>query len=148
MTRIYQYKAPKVGGNYSWTEKIVSALSYSPGMIGFVIGIIYILTKAEGSNSTFFRFHFYQAIFLGVCIAVIQMGGEATSGLLIGTMRLFEGAIGSDTVTLFTNNTILLGLILNIPFILLILYGMIWALLGKYAEIPFISKTIRNMIRG
>lgn len=111
MSRIYQYKAPKVGGNYSWMEKIVSALTYSPGMIGFVIGIIYILTKAEGSDSPFFRFHFYQAIFLGVCICLIQMAAGATSGLLIGTLRLFESAIGSETVAFLTQNFVLVGMI-------------------------------------
>lgn len=149
MGRIYPYKAPtpRYSSNYSWTEKLASAACYLP-VFGFFIGIVYLLAKGPGCNDPFFRFNFYQGCFLSICMFCIRMVVNGLSDLLIGTLRLFEGLIGTSAVLFLSSNIEILIMILMAPLILLVPYGVIWALRGKNAEIYFVSKIARNVLRG
>ncbi len=150
MSRIYQYKAPKprYSNNYSWPERLAAAGCYLPSLLGFFVGIVYILAKGPGCDGPFFRFNFYQGIFLNICMTLIGMIAQGMSGVLIGTLRLCEGLIGSGAVEFLSTNLILVTAILEAPLILLMPYGIIWSLRGKNAEIYFVSRVARNLLRG
>ncbi|GEM_PF-1225855 len=133
---------------YTFPEKAAAAGTYLPAMIGFLIGIVYILAKGPGCDRSFFRFHFYQSIFLSVLLFLIQALGTGMSGIIIGTIRLFEGMIGSGTVGFLTENLTMVTYVLMAPFVLLVPYGMIMSLLGRYADIPWVSRVIRSNMAG
>jgi hypothetical protein len=141
-------RPPEPRSMYTLPEKAAAAASYLPCMIGFLIGIVYILAKGPGCDRSFFRFHFYQAIFLSVLMFLIQALGSGMSGVIIGTMRLFEGLIGTGTVGFLSENMNLVTMVLMAPFVLLVPYGMIFSLMGKYADIPWVSRVIRSNMAG
>jgi hypothetical protein len=124
-------------------EKIISALCYlSVGLIG----LLYIILSGKDSNSPFFRFHFLQAILLGILGYLLGWTASAFTSVLGGLLGMF-GQAGSvpghwlsTGIGFLLHNIYLAGL-------LLLGYGAVWALLGKYAEIPFISNIVRRQIR-
>ncbi len=123
-------------------EKIVSAATYLPCWIGFGIGILFILFNGKGANNRFFRFNFYQGALLGLLGSVIVMGMQYLVGLL-------EGLLGMAGLSLAEAGQAAGYVIWSfmIAFQLLSLYGLVFALMGKFAEIPFISDVIRQNIR-
>lgn len=133
---------------YTFPEKAAAACSYLPCMIGFLIGIVYILAKGPNCDRSFFRFHFYQSIFLSVLLFLIQALGGGMSGVIVGTLRLFEGLIGLNNVVYLSENINLVTGVLMAPFVLLVPYGMILALMGRYADIPWVSRVIRSNMAG
>jgi len=143
-----RYERPNPSSQFTFPEKAAAAASYLPAMVGFLIGLVYILAKGPGCDRSFFRFHFYQSIFLSVCLYCLMMLSQGMSGAIIGTLRLFEGVLGSGAVVFLTENMSFVSMALYAPFVLLTPYAMIWALLGKYTNIPWISNVIRgNMAR-
>lgn len=123
-------------------EKVVAAATYLPCPIGFGIGILFILFNGKGCNNHFFRFNFYQGALLGLLGSVIIMG----MGYMVG---LLQGLLGMAGLSLAEAGEAA-GLVIQsfaIAFQLLALYGLVFALLGKFAEIPFISDVIRQNIR-
>lgn len=141
-------RPPEPRSMYSWPEKLAAAGSYLPAMIGFLIGIVYILAKGPGCDRSFFRFHFYQSIFLSVLLFLITALGSGMSGVIIGTLRLFEGLVGAGSVEFLSSNLQFVSYALMSPFVLLVPYGFIWALLGRYANIPWVSRVIRSNMAG
>ncbi len=123
-------------------EKLVSAATYLPCWIGFGIGILFILFKGKGHSNRFFRFNFYQGALLGLLGSVIVMGMSYLVGLLqgiLGMTGLSMSEAGEASGYVLWSFTV--------AFWLLDLYGFVFALLGKFAEIPFISDVIRQNIR-
>lgn len=141
-------RPPEPRSMYAWPEKLAAAGSYLPAMVGFLIGIVYILAKGPGCDRSFFRFHFYQSIFLSVLLFLITALGSGMSGVIIGTLRLFEGLIGAGNVAFLANNLSMVSYVLMAPFVLLVPYGIIWALMGRYADIPWVSRVIRSNMAG
>lgn len=127
--------------------KIAAAACYLPSLIGFVVGIIYIFCKGPGCNGNFFRFHFYQSIFLGILGTCVMMLANGSTGIVVGFARLFEGVLGAGFVGALMENSAITGLILASPLFLAAVYGAIWALLGKFTTLPWVSKVIWNMLR-
>ncbi len=123
-------------------EKLVSAATYLPCWIGFGIGILFILFNGKGSGNRFFRFSFYQGALLGLLGSVVVMGMQYLVGLLQGILGMTglsmneAGEAAGYVIWSFM-----------VAFMLLNLYGFIFALMGKLAEIPFISDVIRQNIR-
>lgn len=127
--------------------RAAAAATYLPSLIGFVIGLIYIFCKGPGCNGNFFRFHFYQSIFLsilGTCLALVANG---STGIIVGFARLFEGVVGPEFVSALQMNSAFLVLVISSPLLLVELYAAIWALLGRFTKLPGVTKLIWNMIR-
>ena len=125
-------------------EKIISAVCYLP--IGFFVGIGYILFNGKGSHNRFFRYNFYQAIFLSVLLLVISEVLKVTDDILISILHSFTGVLGEVTVYRATAAIVWIADILLKALFLLLPYGLIWSLMGKYADIPFISDVIRRQV--
>lgn len=124
-------------------EKAISGVCYLT--VG-LIGLLYIILSGKSANSPFFRFHFLQSILLGVLGCLLNWTAGAFVSILGGMLGMFgEAASGPSSVilngiTFLIHNIYLAG-------ILLLGYGAIWAFLGKYAEIPFVSNLVRQQIR-
>jgi uncharacterized membrane protein len=138
MSRIYPHANPN---NPEAIEKIVSSLCYlSMGLAG----LLYIIIQGRNSQSSFFRFNFLQSILLGIFCFLLQWTAQALFTVAKGILSLFGAAINNlDLVSLAAQSTALLS---NFGY-LFILYGCIWSLLGKPAEIPFVSRIARQQMR-
>jgi uncharacterized membrane protein len=129
-------------------ERIVSALCY---LTGGIAGIIYIIITRSANQSDFFRFHFLQSIILTV-ISVLASFAFQAFGVIIGPLVPsiidFLGKIlpGEVLAGILTGLSYLIGALFT-AWSLLAVYGLIWALLGKFAEIPFISNLVRRQMR-
>ncbi len=121
-------------------ERTIAGLCY---VSGGLIGLLYIIISRSKSQSMFFRFHFIQSMILVVIGVLLNLTTQITQNILGGMLGLLN--LGSPGVVM--------GYIgLGIQFImngglLLMLYGMIMAFLGKYAEIPIISPLVRQNMR-
>ncbi len=122
-------------------ERVVAGVCY---LTFGLAGLLYIILASRRGQSSFFRFHFIQSILLGII------------GLLLGwTSQIFISIVGSIIGTLAAPDIasqIVEGINFAVFIIvraasLLVVYGMIWAFLGKYAEIPFISNIVRQQMR-
>lgn len=135
-------------------ERAIAASCYlSCGLIG----LIYILLSGKQANSSFFRFHFLQSIIIGLFTyllgwveSIIKDIVAGISGVIINifghTANLFAPAVGIISII---NGCLgsLLFLVTSLAFLLL-LYGFVFALLGKYAEIPGLSRLVYRQLRG
>ena len=137
----------RYSSDYSMQERVISGLCYLPSLIGFVVGIVYILAKGRGCDGPFFRFHFYQSILLGFLGFGVVAIAQGSSSVIIGFARLFEGLIGSGVVSMLASNTGAVGRLLLAPVGFLVIYAGLWALLGRFTKIPFITDWIYNMLR-
>jgi uncharacterized membrane protein len=124
-------------------ERAVSGFCY----LSFgLIGLLYIILNGKGSKSEFFRFHFIQAIILGLAATLLSWTAQSFTMILTGVMGLFgsAGQGAAPAVSEVIGGT--MGILSKIGFLVL-LYGMLWAFLGKIAEIPFLSKLVRQQMR-
>jgi uncharacterized membrane protein len=144
--RFDRYQRPKVGSGYSLPEKIVSAAVYIP--VGFFIGIIYILAKGPGCDAPFFRFHFYQAVFLSILFFVIQGTLGALADFFTGFIRLLAPVIGGETAAFLAQNNFMMTMMFQIPLFLLCIYAGVMALMGKTTNIPWVSNLINRNMSG
>lgn len=126
-------------------EKLMSAACYLP--MGFFIGVMYILFKGPGCDDRFFRFNFFQSIIVQILITILQMGSESVTGIFAAIIRGVGGAFGGGGVEAVIQAIFMTVHIFVTAFAMLLLYGLIWAILGKYAEIPFISNVVRQNLR-
>jgi len=124
-------------------EKIISGLCY----LSFgLIGLLYILVNGKSSDTGFFRFHFLQSILLGILLVLLNW----TSAAMVGTITGLLGMFGSGLASVNSTVMMVIGTVFDTVAkagLLLDLYGAVWALLGKYAEIPFISNLVRQNSR-
>jgi uncharacterized membrane protein len=121
-------------------ERIVSSLCYLS--MGF-IGLLYIIFSGRNSQSPFFRFNFLQSIILGIFSCLLSWTEQAVFSILNGIF----GLAGSNVLPMLMSGIVLIaGLIAKFAY-LLMLYGFIWAILGKQAEIPFLSNIVRQQMR-
>jgi uncharacterized membrane protein len=132
----------------SMKERIISALCYPTGGIA---GIIYIIISRSSYQSDFFRFHFLQSIVLVILSVLLGFATQAL-GVMLGPLvpmfsELLSKVIDPNTASQVMYVVVmLLGAIFK-AFSLLSVYGLIWALLGKFAEIPFLSNVVRQQMR-
>jgi uncharacterized membrane protein len=124
-------------------EKIISGLCY----LSFgLIGLLYVILNGKSANSSFFRFHFMQAIILGILGVLLNWTSSAVFTIVAGILGLFGSSLASVDATVVMVIGRIMDTIAKVG-ILLNLYGMIWAFLGKYAEIPFLSNLVRQQNR-
>lgn len=124
----FPYKKP--GSAATTTEKIMGALSY---LTSGLAGLIYIIISRSSYQSDFFRFHFLQSIVLGIISILLSYSIRAFATIA----PALAGIPGVETA-------LWVG---SFAFGLLPLYGLIFCLLGKYAEIPWLSDVVRNQMR-
>jgi uncharacterized membrane protein len=135
---------PWVNTNQPTTmERVIGGICY---LTCGIAGILYIVLSGKSEQSSFFRFHFLQSIILCIVAFLLSWCSGAFSFVTGG----FLGVVSSiDPVSGVYAGKILTGLMkaIGIAFALLPIYGMIWCFLGKYAEIPFISRVVYQQLR-
>jgi uncharacterized membrane protein len=135
--------APKFVPRYAGptvVERLIAGLCYVTfGMVG----LIYLIVTGKKNQSNYLQFNFLQSILLGLLGIVLSYSISAIANLLGGTV----GLINSGAANVITSPFALLGAGIKALSFILMLYGAIWAFLGKEAEIPFISKLVRRQMR-
>lgn len=132
----------------SGMERLISALCY---LTGGIAGIIYIIISRSNYQAPFFRFHFLQSIVL-VLLAMLMNWASGAMSLILQPLvpwiaDLLSTVLPAQVVgNLLVAFAMLFAAVLQ-AFSLLSVYGLIWAALGKYAEIPFISNVVRQQMR-
>jgi uncharacterized membrane protein len=128
-------------GNPVVLERAVAGICYLT--IGLV-GLLYIILSRSSSQSTFFRFHFLQSIILGIIWFLLSQSANILVNILSGML----GLLHNEQVALSVLVPVSMVLqAITVLVMLALLYGAIWAFLGKQAEIPFISKLVRQQMR-
>lgn len=124
-----------------WIERGIAALCYlSCGLIG----LIYIVFSGKHARAPFFYFHFLQSIILGIIACLLGWTGTAVKEILSGILGLILGLFAPAAGLLISINIGIdwsLFLIDRVVYFLMI-YCLIFALLGKYAQIPGLSKLV------
>lgn len=124
-------------------ERIVAGFCY---LTFGLIGLLYIIVSGRSGQSSFFRFHFLQSIILGIIGLILSW----CSGIFVTLLSAILGMVDSLAPGLGTQSAYWISqavLIIVRAAYLLLIYGMIWAFLGKYAEIPYISNLVRQQMR-
>jgi uncharacterized membrane protein len=111
-----------------------------------LIGLLYIIVNGKGANESFLRFHFLQSIVLGIFNVLLSWTGSSMYSILQGIFGLFGGDGAVISASVLPSVITIFGLVSKVM-ILLGLYGMLWAFLGKFAEIPFLSDLVRQQLR-
>ncbi len=123
------------------TEKILAGLCYPTFGI---VGLIYILLKKDSSQNQVFRFHFIQSIILWIICMLVGMAASTLIPLLLAGLA----AVMPGDALVNANQAINWGsIVIQNAFYLLLAYGAIFAFLGKYAEVPLISRVVRQNMR-
>jgi uncharacterized membrane protein len=120
-------------------ERVVGGVCYFTFGLA---GIIYIILSGRSGQSDFFRFHFLQSIVLS--ILGILFGWMIQAFLKIATAMLLTFGT-SFSISLVNMLAFTCDAFVKAAYLLLI-YGMLWAFMGKYAEIPFISNIVRRQM--
>ncbi len=128
-----------IGGRTENVERLMAAFSYMTLGLG---GLVYTLLSGRYARTHFFRFHFLQAILLGIFGTLIGWTSEAFVGIIGGILQMIPGA--GPQMILFIPITV--RLVLNAG-LLLCLYGIIMSFLGREAPMPVISKLVRQQLR-
>jgi uncharacterized membrane protein len=118
-------------------ENIIAGVSY---LTGGIAGLIYTLLTGQGKQSRVFRFNFIQSILLSIIATLFSAAGRPLVTLIAGGLSLISPAAGAVTGSAML---MVFGAVSNI-FLLLLLYGAFFAFQGKFAEVPFISKVVRQ----
>lgn len=124
-------------------DKIISAASYlTMGLVGFVWLIFTSITNKP--QKYFVRFNTYQSIFISILLYLANI----IFGILLGIIKIIP-IIGN--IILFLEFYILqypvfFGYsLIETAILLLIVYLTAFSLLGRYAEIPWVSENIRKL---
>jgi uncharacterized membrane protein len=125
-------------------ERFISALCYpSCGLIG----LIYLLISGKHARTApFFYFHFLQSIILGILTFLLGWTGSIIKQILMGIAGLIFALLPiSTSVAMGIGSVIDWSLLLiNGVIYILMIYGFLFSLLGKEAEIPGVSAMVRK----
>jgi uncharacterized membrane protein len=124
----------------SGADRVVGGLCY---LTMGLAGLLYIIIGGKRGQSSFFRFHFLQSIVLGIISLLLSW----SSNVFIMFISSIAGMFGADLAPTIVGWVGFAVDIVSKVGLLLLVYGMIWAFLGKYAEIPFISNIVRQQMR-
>ena len=127
--------------NPTFFQRIIAGLCYPTFGIP---GLVYLLATGRSNQPDLLRFHFIQSILLWLIGYLLNM----VAGILIGIICSLVSVIATKEISILIFKSIgLAALILTNTFYLLLAYGAIWAFLGKFAEVPFISNVVRQNMR-
>ena len=125
-------------------EKIGAAITYLT--LG-IWGLIWLLISNRNyfDQKDFIRFHCYQSIFVGLIYMFIPQGFAILFSLIVQIIGLIPG-------TLFVTDGIhvvhgILQSVFHYGLLALIIYCVIFSLLGKYTNIPYVSQLVNRMLR-
>jgi len=121
-------------------ERTVAGICYLT--VGLA-GLLYIIVTGNKTQSLFFRFHFLQSIMLGIFLFLFQMAYGALSQILGGILGLIPGLHGG-AVVMEPIAVLMQGI--NIVVLIACAYGAIFAFMGKQAEIPGVSRLVRQQL--
>lgn len=121
-------------------ERAIAGLCY---VSGGLIGLLYIIITRSRSQSMFFRFHFLQSMILVALGFLLSLTSSILQNILGGMLGLLSQG-SPDAIMGYISLGI--HLIMN-GGLLLLIYGMIMAFLGKFAEIPVVSPLVRQNMR-
>lgn len=118
-------------------ERIVCTLTYpTTGLIGFIWLLLGLFTKSE--LSTFTKYHIYQSIFLSIGYMLLSWVVGFVSNIL--SYIPFINKLVAN-ITFYFNMPILLGFsLLQIVVYGTLTYLAIFAFLGKYSYLPYVSE--------
>jgi uncharacterized membrane protein len=122
-------------------ERICGGLSY---LTFGIAGLLYMILSKSGSQSQLFRFHFFQSVLMSILGMLIGWAAEPLLQIVMSIM----GAVAPSVVSGFASSVGFIAIILTNTFRLALLYGAVWAFLGKFAEVPFISDIVRQNMRA
>ena len=122
-------------------ERVVAGICYLT--VGLA-GLLYILVTGNKTQSLFFRFHFLQSILLGIFLFLFQMAYGALDQILGGILGLIPGLAGGAIVLGPIGMVVQL---IKLVILLCCAYGAIFAFMGKQAEIPGLSRIVRQQMR-
>lgn len=112
-----------------------------------LIGLLYVLLSGRNARTApFFYFHFLQSIVLGILSFLLSWTGDILKHIVMGMLGLIFALLpGGTTIDMFIGSGIdWLLLLINTVLYILMIYGLVFALLGKYAEIPGLSSLVRK----
>lgn len=127
------------GGKPESFERIIAGLNYLT--LG-LSGLIYTIIQGRYSRTNFFRFHFLQAILLGIFGMLIGWTSNIFVSIVGGILQLIPGA-GPEMINFLP---LAIGYVLQAGTLLLV-YGLVMSLIGKEAQIPIVSKIVRQQLR-
>ena len=120
--------------------KLICVLCY---LSGGIIGLIYYLFNGRHRNSMFFKFHFYQAMFLGIIMMLLSMGGGSLMSIISGLLGMFGSVTAGITGTVVTVISMAMAGI-TLVFNLCLLAGVVQSIRGRYLALPWISPMVRS----
>jgi len=125
-------------------DKIISALSYlTAGMIGFIW--IMISQVSKKSLKPFVKYHAYQSIFISIIYYIFSI----LIGIILAFLKIipFVGGFALAIVFYLAQWPVFFGFSILHSAMLLILFYLIYsALIGKYAELPWVSDNVKNLV--
>jgi len=121
-------------------ERIIGGICY---LTFGLAGILYTVLGGSGAHSPFFRFHFLQSIVLSILGVILSWASSALITVLSTIFSWVAPQAGNEISSIVSWA---ISIIFQAGGLLLI-YGMIWSFLGKYAEIPFVSNIVRQQMR-
>lgn len=125
-------------------ERLGTAIAYlTLGIWGFIW--LLISQRDYYNQKNFIRFHCFQSIFVGILYMFVPQGFAILFSLVIQSIGLIPG-------TVFITNPIhiihgILQSTIHYGSLVLVIYCVIFCLLGKYTNIPWISQIINRMLR-
>lgn len=123
-------------------ERVIAGICYLT--LGLA-GLLFIIISGQRGQSQFFRFHFLQSIIVGIILLLLGWTSGILVSLLAGLLGMLSPLMGGNGPLVVSWIGWGLDVILK-ALNLLVFYGMIWAFLGKFAEIPFISDIVRRQM--
>jgi hypothetical protein len=107
-----------------------------------ISGLIYTIIGGRFARTNFFRTHFLQAILLGIMGMLLGSCSSILANILGGILEMIPGM--DSGMVMFIPITI--AWIIRLGMLLLV-YGLVMSLLGKYAPIPMITKLVNQQMR-
>ena len=129
----------KFGGKPDTLERLIAGLCYLT--LGLA-GLIYTIIQGRYARTNFFRFHFLQSILLGIFGMLLNWTSSIFVSIVGGILQMIPG-MGPEMIMVLP---LAVSWILRIGMLLLV-YGLVMSLLGKEAQIPVVSKIVRQQLR-
>lgn len=125
-------------------EKIIAAASYlTAGIAGFVWIIISHLAEARLKN--FLRFHIYQSIFLSILYYLFNIILNILVSIVV-KIPIIGSLVYSVYFYIFDFKLVLGFSIVDFLIFLVLAYLVMVSLLGRYSNLPWVSKVIKDML--
>lgn len=106
-------------------------------------GLLYILLSKQSTQSQWFRFNMYQAVFLSILGMLVAWAITPLMGIIFGVMGAFAPAAAAQGAAFVGG---IFGIFSTVYYVLLIV-GAVMAFLRKSPEIPYISPLVRQNMR-